>query len=58
MKRKRLDPDALGRDSFLVGLDGKVLIKSASGADNFQEARKLLADSDLPVVLFIGSEFG
>jgi uroporphyrinogen decarboxylase len=34
------------------------LIESAPDAANFQEARKLLLESDLPVELFVGSEFG
>jgi len=58
VKRERLNPDSAGRDSFVIKLDGKVLIECAPGAGNFQEARKLLLESDLPVELFVGSEFG
>jgi len=55
--RERLDPDAPGRERFSVWVDGVTLIESAPGAPNFEEARRLLNDSDLPVEVNIGSMY-
>ena len=55
---ERLDPDTPGREVFRVIRDGHTLIESAPGADNFEEARTLLRNSDLPVEAFAGSLYG
>jgi hypothetical protein len=55
--RERLDPDAPGRERFSIWVDGMTLIESAPGRPNFQEARRLLLDSELPVEANIGTMY-
>ena len=56
--KERLDPDAPGREIFTVRSNGVLLIESASGAPNFEEARQLLIESQLPVEVNVGSMYG
>ena len=57
-KEEKLDPDAPGRDTFELNIDGKTLLVSAPGADNFAEAREMIASSPWPVEITSGSLFG
>jgi len=55
---KRLAPDSPGREVFRILKDGQPLIESAPGAPNFQEARDILLNCDLPVEVYVGSLYG
>jgi uroporphyrinogen decarboxylase len=57
-KDGRLDPNAPGREVFELNLDGKTIIESAPGASNFNQARQIIAHSEWPVEITIGSLFG
>ena len=45
-----LDPNTPGREVFTVEKDG-VMIESYPGADNFEDVRRMLIESKLPVQL-------
>lgn len=57
-KDEKLNPNAPGRDSFEIILDGQVLLESSPGADNFNEAKEMISHSQWPVELTAGSLFG
>ncbi len=57
-KDDKLDPDAPGRDVFEINLDGQMILESASGAGNFEQAQGLIANSEWPVEVTVGSLFG
>jgi uroporphyrinogen decarboxylase len=56
--RERLDPNASGRGGFTIRADGVTLIESAPDAPNFEEARRLLIESSLPVEVNAVSMYG
>ena len=57
-RKKRLDPDASGRDCFEIVLDGEVLLVSSPGSENFSQAHEIIRDSVWPVEITVGSQFG
>ncbi len=56
--KTQLDPNTPGRDYFKIVKDGRVIIESSPNANNFEEARRILLTSDLPIEFFVGSLFG
>lgn len=56
--RERLNPEAPGRDTFEIKYNGKIIMESSPKADNFNDARNLIKNSDAVVEVILGSVFG
>ncbi|MFC2159774.1 uroporphyrinogen decarboxylase family protein [Actinomycetota bacterium] len=56
--KERLNFDVKGRDAFEIKYNGTIMMESYPGADNFQEAKNLINNSDSVVEVLLGSVFG